>query len=288
MPNNLFAACRVNGDLIAKRVILDNTVQRQVETLFATQEADFRRGVLTEVAFDGSWSPDEDEVLTIDIPVEARIFEATVNANVVSVPPIIASSLDSEGIKAIFTGSTINGSTKILVQRFTAQQILERKFALLQNGNAFRRLSESAFSLDTSLTCVIEGGKIKFKSQHKLRSIISMLDIYRAATDQEVQAFAAHTALQVANVQSFLDTTNQTTRKLIHAATSSGVLNAYTPTAIQAAANGTGLLVNVQNGKIVMPSDHASIKALLQFLNEARYIGPLSQQAFVTNSHRPV
>lgn len=288
MTQNLFAACRVNGNLVAKRVRLDNTVQQQVEAVFAAQEAAFRDGVISAVAFDGTWNPDEDEFLTIDIPAEATIFAGTINANAVAIPDINTAAFGDEGIKALFTGTTVNGTTKVLVQRFTAQQILEKKFALLQHGNAFRRLSGPAFSLDTSLTCIIEDGKIYFKSQHKLRSIIDMLEIYRAATDQEVRTFASHASLDVADVAAFSDLTNQTTRKLIHAVTNNGTLDAYQPAAIQAAAHGTGLNVEVRNGRIVMPAGPAEVKALLQFLNESRYSGPLSGQPFVTNSQRPI
>lgn len=288
MPQNLFAACRDNGgQLIAKRVRLDANVQQAIEAIFADQEAAFRQGVIDEVPFDGSWTPDEDEFLTIDVPAEAQVFADTINGNAMAVADINTAAFADEGIKALFTGICANGATKTLVQRFTSQQVLERRFALLQQGNAFRRLTESAFTLDNSLACIIEGGKIKFKSQSKLRSIINMLDIYRAATDQEVQTFAAHTSLEVADIADFVGVTNQVSRKLIHAIINNGTLDNYTPSDIQAAAQQTNLTIIVQNGRIVMPATHSDIKALLQFLNESRYSGPLSGQAFVTNSQRP-
>lgn len=288
MPQNLFAACRDNGgQLIAKRVRLDAAVQQAIEAIFADQEAAFRHGVTSEVPFDGSWTPDEDEFLTIDIPAEAQVFADTINANAMAVADINAAAFAGEGIKALFTGVSANGVTKVLVQRFTSQQVLERRFALLQQGNAFRRLTEPAFTLDNALACIIEGGTIKFKSQHKLRSIINMLDIYRAATDQEVQAFAGHASLHVADVAAFVGVTNQVSRKLIHAIINNGTLDTYAPADIQAAAQQTNLVINVQNGRIVVPAAHGDIKALLQFLNESRYSGPLSGQAFVTNSQRP-
>jgi len=71
MPQNLFAACRTNGALVAKRIRLDQAVQQQIETIFNQQEADFRDGITSEVDFDGSWTPDDDEFLTIDVPQEA-------------------------------------------------------------------------------------------------------------------------------------------------------------------------------------------------------------------------
>lgn len=288
MPQNLFAACRTHdGQLIAKRVRLDANVQQAVEAVFAEQEVAFRQGVTDEVPFDGSWTPNEDEFLTIDVPAEAQIFADTVNANAMAVDDIDTAAFAAEGIKALFTGISVNGATKVLVQRFTSQQVLERRFALLQQGNAFRRLSEPAFTLDNSLACIIEDGTVKFKSQHKLRSIINMLEIYREATEQEVQTFAAHASLEVADAVGFVNVTNQVSRKLIHAIVNNGTLDNYTPVQIQSAAQQTNLAIDVQNGRIVMPTTHADIKALLQFLNESRYSGPLSGQAFVTNSQRP-
>jgi hypothetical protein len=287
MPKSLFAACRVNGDLIAKWVRLDATVQQGVEDIFDNQEARFREGVIGDVPFDGRWTPDDDEFLTIATPAEAAIFEATINQNAVAIPEINIANFANEGIKALFTGATLNGATTVLVQKFTAQQVLGHRFALLQQGNAFRRLTDSAFTLDSSLTCIIEGGLIKFKSLQKLRLIIDMLDIYRAATDLEVQTFAGHASLQVQDVPAFVAITNQTSRKLIHAVSENGTLDTYAPAVIQAAAQTTGLTVDMRNGKIVMPTQHPEIKALLQFLNESRYTGPLSGDPFVTNSQRP-
>lgn len=286
MPQNLFAACRPNGVLIAKRIRLDAAVQQAVETIFDNQEAEFRDGIQTEVPFDGAWKPDPDEFLTIPVPAEASVFANTINSNATTIPDLDTANFEAEGVKAIFTGETANGQTKILVQAFTGRQMLARKFALLQQGNAFRRLTEPGFTLETMLTCIIESGLVKFKSQHKLRGIIDMVSIYRAATDQEVQTFASHASLDVPDIQSFVDTTNQTSRKLIHAIANNGTLNAHTPTQISQAASATGLQINVQNNKIVMPTAHTDIKALLQFLNESRYTGPLSGTNYVTNSKR--
>lgn len=287
MPQNLFVACRTSAGLVAKRVRLDQAVQQQVEGIFNQQEADFRDGITSEVAFDGSWTPDEDEFLTIDIPQEAAIFVSAINANPVSIPDINTANIASEGIKAIFTGVSANGATKVLVQRFSPQQLLSRRFSLLQDGNAFRRLSDPAFSLDTGLTCVIEGGKVKFRSFHKLRAIINLIDVYRAATDQEVQDFAAHAHFEVTNAASFLAAADQTIRKLVHAIGRSGTLGTYTVPQIETACGAVGVAVTVNNGRLVMPDDRADIKKLLRFLDDGLYEAPLTGQRYITNSKRP-
>ena len=176
MPQNLFAACRINKELKAKRVHLDRSVQQDIETIFRDQEADFRQDVTDEVDFDGDWKPEPNEFLTIDVPQEAQIFVDAINSNTVSVSSIDTKEFGQEGIKALFTGFSNNGSTKVLIQQFSPRQMLSNKFALVFQGNAFRRLVDQAFTLDTSLTCILEDGKLKFKSFHKMRSIINLSD----------------------------------------------------------------------------------------------------------------
>ena len=287
MPQNLFAACKEDGVLIAKRVRLDATVQQDVEDLFSRQEDDFREDVTEEVEFDGSWKPDTDEFLAIDVPEDAEFFEQTIRADATAVQDIDTDNFLDEDIKALFTGRVVNRNVIVLVQRFTSQQVLSKKFSLLQRGNAFRQLTDNAFTFDSKLTCIIEGDKVKFKSLFNLRSIINMTDLYREATSQEVRTFGAHQRLHVADMENFLNNTSQTSRRLIQAVAGAGTLDAHTVEQIRRAAARTGLVLTVERHRIVMPTNKAEIKQLLQFFNESRYLGPLSQQAYVTNSLRP-
>ena len=287
MAQNLFSACRIDGALVAKHIRLDQEVQREIEAIFSQQEAEFRDGITSEVEFDGSWTPDDDQFLTIDLPPEAAIFTDTLDANPVSTPDIDTAHFETEGIKAIFTGVATNGAIKALVQGFSPAQILSRRFSLLQNGNAFRRLSAPAFSLGTGLTCIVEGGKIKFRSFHKLRAVIDLLDIYRVATDQEVHNFVIHPHFEVTDAATFVTTADQTIRKLVHAISRGGVLDKHTVADIETACNDVGLVVTVNNGRLIMPTDRAEIKKLLRFLDDSFYQASLTGARYVTNSKRP-
>ena len=286
MPQNLFAACREGNTLIPKRVRLDHAVQQAVETIFSAQEHDFRNGVTDEVDFDGSWKPEENEVLTMRTPQDAQVFVDTINANAVAIPDLDTANFDQENIKALFTGNSENGAATVLIQQFSLGQILSRRFSLLQDGNAFRRLTDQAFSLDNSIVCIIEDGRMKFKSFHKMRTIVNLVDAYKAATDQEVQAFCGHAAFEVANQAAFLEAADQISRKLIHAISRSGTLNDYTVAQIETAASAVGVGVTINNGKIVMPADRAGIKKLLRFLDDGLYEAPLTGQRYITNSKR--
>lgn len=165
MSENLFAACGAKGSLTAKRVPLDRKTQKEIIRIFHEQEDKFREGVKEEIAFDGRWQPDEDGCLIIPVPPEAKIFEEAVEGNAISVPEIDADKFNEEGIKAFFMGRVeASNEAKILVQQFTSRQALEGKATLFMDGKIFHKLPGPAFTLDSSLTCIIEGGMIKFKS----------------------------------------------------------------------------------------------------------------------------
>jgi len=286
MQQNLFAACRVGDDLIAKRVHLDRTVQEAVQAVFSDQEECFRNGITEEVDFDGSWKPDENEILVMDIPQNAQIFVDTINANAVAIPVLDTAAFDKENIKALFTGDVDNGATKVLIQLFSARQLLSRRFSLIQQGNAFRRMTDQAFALDNSLTCIAEDGKLKFKHFQKMRSIVNLSDAYKEATDQEVQSFSSHASFEVADPAAFLASTDQVSRKLIHKINRSRTLDNYTVPDIETAANAVGVGVTVNAGRIVMPTERAEVKKLLRFLDDGVYEAPLSNLRYITNSKR--
>lgn len=287
MPENLFAASRINGELVPRRVRLDGTIQDEVEEIFAQQERDFFEGVDEEVLFDGRWKPDVDELLLLELTEETAMFRETLNMNANAVDPVDLANFATSGIKALFTGQP-GADGRVLVQRFTGVQVLSRKFAVFLQGNSFRRLTAPSFTLATSLAFVIDDGYIKFKSFSNLRSILDVLEIYRDATDQEVRDFAGHSSLQVGDMDDFVHTADQATRKLINAVTASGILDDYTPTQIREAAAATQLNVELENDRIVLPDERRDVKVLLQFLDESRYNGPLTKRTYVTNSRRPV
>lgn len=147
MAQNLFAACRVDGELVAKRVRLHPNVQDLVVGIFDAQERRFREGVTAALPFDGSWSPDDDEVLTIPISPEAAMFQRTLAANALAIDDLNTSAFAEAGIKALFTGRIDDTATTVLIQPFTAQQLLERKFAFFQQQNVFQRLTDPAFTV---------------------------------------------------------------------------------------------------------------------------------------------
>ena len=290
MPQNLFVACSENGELVVKRVSLNNDVQQAVVDLFDEQENQFRAGGMREIEFDGSWKPDEDEVLTLDILGDklgdVQAFVDTIEANAIAIPDLDAMKFGQQKIRALFIGTTQGKKTKVLIQQFSTRQMLSRKFSLLQDGNTFRKLSDTAFTFDSSLAGIAEDGKLKFKSFHKMRTIVNLSDVYREATDQEVLNFGDHPTFEVVDRDEFVRLADQTIRKLIHALMRSNTLDEYDAAAIESGANSVDINVTARNGKVVMPTRLGEIKQFLQFLDDGLYRAQLTGHRYVTNSKR--
>lgn len=285
MTKNLFAACRTDNEgLIAKRVRVTQPVQDAIEQLFVQQEADFVSGITEEVEFDGAWKPDDNEMLTIALPDEAKVFTDTIAANALGLPDLDAANFADENVRALFVGD----ANRVLIQRFAPPQVLSRRFSLLLDNNTFKKLDQPAFALDVRLTCVIRDGKIKFKSFHALRQIVDLFDFYQEATDQGIADFAAKPIFDVADIDQFKHNADQTCRKLIYAIGRDGVLDRHSADEIATAAQGVGLKLDVDNDKIKVPTDRAGLKQLLRFLDDGLYEASLSGQRYVTNSKKKV
>ena len=111
MPN-LFAACRVDGKPLVKRVSLNAALQQAVIDPPKT----FAQETCTEVPFTGNWNPDPEEILTIDIPQEAQVFETAIRENVYGSTQYRHRAFHG-GRNRSTTPLFRNGRARVLVQR---------------------------------------------------------------------------------------------------------------------------------------------------------------------------
>lgn len=288
--SSLYALCRIGQGtpLEVKRVSVTGPVQAQIEGAFQNQAVQFMDGVTEEVPFGSDWRLDPEEILITDLPAEAVAVVAALTGNPMALPLVNAHNFASEGIRALVTVDGAGPASRMLIQRFTAQQILQRKFSLLLDGDTFRRLTDPAFTLDNYLVAIIENGQLKFKSFVNVKRIFELNHIYQEATDQQIDEFCAHETLQVADVAALKAIADQTTRKLVFAITTTGILNQIDVQDVVAKANALGLAITHSGGRIVMPTDKKAIKHLLRFLDDGIYEAPLSARRYMTNSKRPI
>ena len=279
----LYALCRRSAGLVVKRVVLSANAQTLVMNTFNGQYKNFTDGVRHQVAFQGDWTPKEDEVLTLPLNAEALALTAATQATVATVPPIDAKNFEQEQIKGLLVEQP---GGRILIQNFSTQQLLLSRASLILDGQTFKAMDAPAFSIGTSLVAVIEGQKIHFKSFAMLSRIIDLSEYHQAATDADIDTLAKHKKINFQDVQSLKDTANLTTRKSLHAILNSGVLDKLPAKSFETRAAALGIALKTTGGKLQIPSDPASLRDVLHFLKNEVYEGPLDKQIYVANAKR--
>jgi len=285
---NLLALCRTDDGIQIKRVPVTNGLQTELNAVFTQLESTFREGRPNEADFNGDWKPEEDELLILNATEEADAMFQAASGNMLALPAIDTANFEDENIRALFTSRNQNGNMRLLVQRFTSHQRLNRSFSVFLNNNHFEKLTEPAFTIGNKLTCIIEGGRIKFDSYSNLRMIFNLTEYFQEATDEDIEDFAAHSSLNLENLDAFKEHANQTVRKLVHKIRFEGILDKHTVSEIQQKAQETGLTLNIVDKKISLPQDPKLIRQFLNFLNDNLYEAPLSGQRYVTNSKRAI
>ena len=284
----LLALCGDKHESAVKEVPLSDSAQRGVSDVFSQQEEVFLQG--EEIAFDENWLSDGNEVMFTQIPEDISLFSDIWSLTDTSLAPIDTENL--EEIRGLALKANDGGKERILVQSFAASQLLTRSMplALFFKSGTYTHVESSAFRLDDKLVCIVEDGLIKFRSLHNLGRVIDTSTIFSAATDKEVEAFATDYSglFEIENLEEFLAGVNRNARKYMASLTKSEVLRKHTAQTLQNASFGTKLTIKIQNGKVLMPKTRGEIAELMRFLNDGRYIGPISGSAFITNSRRPV
>ena len=285
----LYAVCRPAGAIEIKHIQLTNPLQNQLDGVFKAQEAQFMAGIVNEIAFTGDWVPDADDVLFIQTLPDAQALLIAADQNAVALPALDVANFQGQAVKGLLAVLGEGPNRRLLLQNFGPQQILSNRFAVLYEGDVFRRLVEPAFTLDTKLVATINpAGQVRFKSYAMLRRILDITPVFREATDPELAAFCGHGSLAVADAAAFVAIADESIRKHVLAITKANVLGNHSVTDIQMQAASIGFPVTVNAERIEIPIDRKSVKTLLSFLLNKVYRGPIDQQLFITNSNRPL
>jgi hypothetical protein len=288
MMAHLFALCRQNGTIIIKHVSVTQQVQDKIEGVFQQQATAFQEGITEEIPFGSDWKPDPDELMVMDAPNEAEIITQALDDNPLGLPVLNATNFIGEGIKSLFVAVGSGPARRVLMQLFSAQQILARRFSLLLHGDTFQELTAPAFTFENGLVAIMENGKLKFKSFHLVKRVFELNQFYQEASDQQIDNFCSHGSLGVTDISGFKAVADQGIRKLVFAVTKTGILDALSVDDIVSKANSLGLDVQVGDGKIIMPTDRKTIKQILRFLDDGIYEASLSAKRYITNSKRPL
>lgn len=269
------------------RFPLTPDLSAEVDECFRHQEAKFLLGINETIPFDGRYRPEVDEMLEIKDYVDVDGLAAAI-ANPLPIDQFDPNLHSLEKVKAIFSGSAENGSTKVLIQLFESRRVFTSKggLAMWFSQNTFQKMGNAGLTLDTKLLAILQDGVLKFQSFHYLRRVLEMGEYFNEATADDLKKFVDHPAFSRGDVHR-LDKSNTVVRKKIALILQSGVLDNFTPVQLVDAAIAFKVDMKLDDdGKIILPEGAPELRRILRFLDEDYYESALTQTRFLSNSKR--
>lgn len=272
------------------RIEIEQGLQQQLQDVFSGHANSFLSENLHAIPFQReNFSPDESEVLEIapfDLPT--HLFDATSNAIGWPVLPT-----NDDAISRIYCLFGHEPQQDLLVFQVIprTQRLTRGGLTLILHGDAFNRLEQSGLILGGECHAVYKAGALRFRSLWWVKQIFDITAYYRAATQADIENFAALGSIKVENTEA-LTKAGPWVRTRVAYILDSGVLNQFTPQQLssKAAEFDVALKVEQHNGteKLVIPQAPKQLRAVLKFLEEEYYAGPITGAAYEANSKRPL
>lgn len=244
------------------------------------------------IPFDGSYKPNEDEGLSINNFHLPEVITYAIR-NPLGLQTLAYRKNVEPDIRAVFVGErTEFDNTEIFTvafQRFRKEQYLStKKFSLFYDKDTFILENRWGIGLTDTIDCVFTQAELRFFSYFYTRQIFDLSAYYRSATDTEVQNFSEIELLNITDKDKFQSMADTWIRRKIAAINDSGVLKNNSATTIKKLAQTCGLVITVENKKLVIPDDKKKLKEILGFLDEEVYKGVFTEETYITNSKRRV
>ncbi|MEZ2146379.1 Kiwa anti-phage protein KwaB-like domain-containing protein [Bradyrhizobium sp. DN5] len=286
---NLFA---LMSDRRIVRIQLTAEVQREMDEAFTVQEQRFRDSSEDQIEFDGKYKPDDGECLFIDDYDDIDGLHDAI-ANPLGKPQIEPSADEFEKIKALFMGREIDGRRTAIVQNFDKRKILSnRGLSIFHSADVFRKVEGVGLTIGTNLSAILDDSRLSFFSFHSARQIFDLSQYFREATDEDLNVFAASEALKVADLNTFVTTSDSWVRRKVALVMQSGILERidFEATKATALVFGVNLETEVTGDRValVLPEKKAELKKLLRFLDEDYFQSVLSSTPHLSNSKRRI
>lgn len=271
------------------RLDLNQQAGSSARELFLTAATAFNRSIEEPVAFDPGYKLNDDECFEIrDFPIDEDLLSFC--RQPLTADRVQAADFDALPIHGIVGYDFSNRQRKLYFQNFDTRKILVpgRRFALLPmaDPSTFQELTQPVLLLDTHISAVWDDGLLRFKSFHLAKQLFDLSAYFTEATDEQIEAFASHNRLQCANTARFKGVCNTWSRTKIALILRGGILDRATGDSIRAAAAEVEYALQMDGDRIVLPEEKRELRALLQFLDEDIYRGPISQRRLLSSGKR--
>lgn len=278
MPNhiaicNFFAILKDNS---IKKINLVQAITLDIRSIFIDNAKLILNSDTEEILFDGNFRIDGDEVLYVEMQLSEYLIEARDNSIGIDMLDI-----NQDDIKALFWIE----NDVYYFQNFDKRKLLQNKNVIFYSNNTYNKLKDNALIIENHINAIHKDGKFYFKSYANANKIISLTEFFEEASNETIEEFATNTILNM-DLNWLKENSDTIIRKHITLIQKSEILRAATPRKIKNSANKFNLIIEIVNGKLVLPNEKKDCKNILSFLNEQYYIGLITGKKFRTNSKR--
>lgn len=265
-----------------RKVLLANEVVQDVVELWEPSYARFISDEITEVAFNGSYKPDKEEVMyvTMELPAcFADIPNNTNNYNEIAIP--------GDSIKTVCLYH--NGS--YYFQNFMNNYIVKASnIALFWSNDTFKKFEEQkAFSIEETVNAIYHDGKLYFRSYASARQIFDLTAFYTEATNADIDNVLGNNVFLGTDCEWMKENSDSVMRKQIKSIKDSRILAGLNVTtkSFRSWAKKAGIPEGVYNtGNLVFPKNKKECKVILSFLNDDIFEGHFTKSIYLSNSKR--
>jgi hypothetical protein len=268
---------------------LTHETETAADRMFVDAAGTFERDIEEYVAFDAGYQLAEGECFQIqNFPMSQELID-------VCRQPLSAERLDQAelqflSVKAVVGYDFSDNNRRLYFQNFDSRRVIVpgRRFAVWSTADAstFRELDRPVVLLDAQLAAVWDNGTLKFKSFHLAKQIFDLSAYFMEATNPQLEEFAGHARISCQDTAHFIAVCNPWSRKKIALILRDRILDDYTLARIRRAARAVRYQLAMDGDRIVLPVAKPQLRALLQFLDEDIYRGPISRRRLLSSGHR--
>jgi hypothetical protein len=155
------------------------------------------------------------------------------------------------------------------------------------NVKGFALSDKPGIIVPDTIAAIHKGGRLFFASEANVRRFLDLGDIFRAATDEEIDNFFGSKTFVVDDLGALKGSATTLLRKKLHALTKSG--RAFTPRGLQRVATKIGIDLKIKGGAVVVPTERAALRDFVRLLNDD-YLASLHDAGalYLTTSKRPI
>ena len=265
-----------------RKVLLTNEAVQDIVALWEQSYPKFISDEITEVAFNGSYKPDKEEVLYVTMALPdsfADIPNNTNNYNEIVIP--------GDNIKTV----CLYHDGNYYFQNFMNNYIVKASnIPLVWSNNTFKKFDEQkAFTIEENVTAIYHDGKFYFRSYASARQIFDMSAYYAEATNADIDNVFGEAVFTGTDCEWMKENSDSVMRKQIKSIEDSGILARLkvTTKTFKSWAKKAGIPEAVYNtGSLVFPKNKKECKVILSFLNDDIFEGHFTKSIYLSNSKR--